>query len=104
MIISPIDIVAKHENRCISTATEWISLSLLSNGLVYDHSHNFNPGPNYHYSERIRALSDDSDFFIHESGEFVLCNDRIFCNSAIDFLELEKSFEMMSLDSIPVWG
>lgn len=71
LIITPIDIVTKHENRCISTATDWMSLSLLSSGSVYDYSHNFDPGSHYHYSEKIRALSDDSDFFIHESGEFV---------------------------------
>lgn len=70
-IISPVDIVMKYENRCISTATDWMSLSLLSGGLVYDHSHNFDPGSRYYYSKKTRARSDDTDFFIHESGEFV---------------------------------
>lgn len=72
LIISPIDIVTKHENRRISTATDWVSLSLLSSGLIYDHSHNFELGPNYYHSEKTRALSDDSDLFIHKSGDFAV--------------------------------
>lgn len=71
LIVSPVEIVTKYQNRCISTATDWMSLSLLSSGPVYDYSHNFDPGPDYYYSERIRALSGESDFFIHKSGEFV---------------------------------
>lgn len=71
-IISPVEIISELDERRISNLTEWTSFSLIENSIITDYHFTFDLDESYIYSEKVRSLSDDQEFFVHNSGDFAV--------------------------------
>lgn len=71
-IISPVEIISELDERRISNLTEWTSFSLLENSIITDFNYTFDLNESYVYSEKVRALSDEQEFYVHSSGDFAV--------------------------------
>lgn len=71
-VVSPVEILLDKEDRCISNLTEWTCFSLIGRHLVSDFEYAFDVGANYVYSYKVRAMSDDQEFFVHSSGDYAV--------------------------------
>lgn len=71
-VISPINIVSKRLNKKIEEVTPWESFSLINGELVSNVEYTYKVKKDYYYTQKIRGLSGDEDFFIHKSGNYVI--------------------------------
>lgn len=71
-IISPVDLISEIDDRKISNLTDWSCFSVFGNNIVSDFDYSYYLNPKYAYSEKVRATSDDQEFFVHSSGDFAV--------------------------------
>ncbi len=71
-IISPVEIISELDERRISNLTEWTSFSLLENSIITDFNFTFDLSESFVYSEKVRAWSDEQEFYVHSSGDFAV--------------------------------
>ncbi|WFA09199.1 hypothetical protein [Tissierella sp. Yu-01] len=62
-IISPVELISEIDGRKISNLTDWSCFSLVGNNIISDFDYTYNLNSNYIYSEKVRATSDDQEFF-----------------------------------------
>lgn len=91
-IISPVEIISELDERRISNVTEWTSVSLVENRIITDFNFTFDLSDNYVYSEKVRALSDNQEFYVHNSGDFAV---EIF-SAGFSFHTRKTDFELAS--------
>ena len=91
-IISPVEIISELDERRISNLTEWTSFSLIENSIITDFDFTFDLSESYVYSEKVRALSDEQEFYVHNSGDFAV---EIF-SAGFSFHTRKTDFELIS--------
>lgn len=91
-IISPVEIISELDERRISNLTHWTSFSLIEDRIVTDYDYTFNLSEDYVYSEKVRASSDEQEFFVHRSGDFAI---EIF-SVGFSFLSRKADFDLIS--------
>ncbi|WMJ76956.1 MULTISPECIES: DUF4365 domain-containing protein [unclassified Sedimentibacter] len=90
-IISPVELISEIDNRKISNITDWSCFSVVGNNIVSDFDYTYNLSPNYIYSEKVRATSDDQEFFVHSSGDFAV---EVF-STGFSFFTRKADFQLM---------
>ncbi len=91
-IISPVEIISELDERRISNLTEWTSFSLIENSIIADYHFTFDLDETYIYSEKVRSLSDEQEFFVHNSGDFAV---EIF-SAGFSFYTRKADIELVS--------
>lgn len=91
-IISPVEIISEIDDRKISNLTDWSCFSVIDNNIISDFDYTYSLSPNYIYSEKVRATSDDQDFFIHSSGDFAV---EVF-STGFSFFTRKADFQLMT--------
>lgn len=91
-IISPVEIISELDERRISNLTEWTSVSLIENRIITDFNFTFDLSKSYVYSEKVRALSDNQEFYVHNSGDFAV---EIF-SAGFSFHTRKTDFKLIS--------
>ncbi len=90
-IISPVELISEIDNRKISNLTDWSCFSVVENNIISDFDYTYNLCPNYIYSEKVRATSDDQEFFVHSSGDFAV---EVF-STGFSFFTRKADFQLM---------
>ncbi len=90
-IISPVELISEIDDRKISNLTDWSCFSLIENNIISDFDYTYSLNSNYIYSEKVRAISDDQDFFVHSSGDFAV---EIF-TTGFSFFSRKADFKLM---------
>ncbi|WP_313129816.1 DUF4365 domain-containing protein [Anaerocolumna sp.] len=90
-IISPVELISEIDNRKIFNLTDWSCFSVVGNNIISDFDYTYNLDPNYTYSEKVRATSDDQEFFVHKSGDFAV---EIF-STGFSFFTRKADFQLM---------
>ena len=89
-VISPVEIISEIDDRKISNLTDWSSFSMIDDKIISDFDYTYSLNPNYIYSEKVRATSDEQDFFIHSSGDFAV---EIF-STGFSFFTRKSDFQL----------
>lgn len=90
-IISPVELISEIDERKISNLTDWSCFSVIGNNIISDFDYTYNLNPNYTYSEKVRATSDDQEFFVHSSGDFAV---EIF-STGFSFFTRKADFQLV---------
>ncbi len=91
-VISPVEIISEIDDRRISNLTDWSSFSIIGNNIVSDFDYTYDIGTDYICSEKMRATSDDQDFFVHSSGDFAV---EVF-SAGFSFFTRKADFQYMT--------
>ena len=91
-IISPVDIISEIDDRKISYLTDWSCLSMIGNNIISDFDYTYGLSSNYIYSEKVRAMSDEQEFFVHSSGDFAV---EVFA-TGFSFFTRKADFQLMT--------
>ncbi|SEP14142.1 DUF4365 domain-containing protein [Propionispora vibrioides] len=91
-VISPVEIISEIDDRIISNLTDWSCFSIIGNNIVSDFAYTYDIGTDYIYSEKMRAASDDQEFFVHSSGDFAI---ETF-STGFSFFTRKSDFQLMT--------
>lgn len=92
-IISPVELISEIDDRKISNLTDWSCFSVIGNNIISDFDYTYNLNSNYTYSEKVRATSDDQEFFVHSSGDFAV---EIF-STGFSFFTRKADLQLMDI-------
>ncbi|WP_077611611.1 DUF4365 domain-containing protein [Clostridium sp. Marseille-P2415] len=90
-IISPVELISEIDDRKISNFTYWSCFSMVGNNIISDFDYTYNLNSNYTYSEKVRATSDNQEFFVHSSGDFAV---EVF-STGFSFFTRKADFQLM---------
>lgn len=91
-VISPVEIISEIDDRKISNLTDWSSFSMIGDKIISDFDYTYSLCPNYIYSEKVRATSDDQELFVHSSGDFAV---EVF-STGFSFFTRKADFQLMT--------